>query len=81
MSRRRRGKVRLFAEPKRSFRKQRKVPKALLELRALQQELAKHNRYTRIRKGKDGCYFLDPTAPPIKRDAFYRSLGTGHIQN
>ena len=78
MSRRRRGKVCLFVEPE---RKPRKLPKALVELLALQQELAKQNRYARIRRGKDGKYFLEPSAPPTKRDAYYRSLGTGHIQN
>lgn len=71
-------KVRLFVKPK---RKQRKLPKALLELSALQQELAKRNRFTRIRKGEGGKYFLEPAPAPTKRDAFYRSLGTGHIQN
>ena len=70
-----------MSKPKRRSRKQRKVPQALLELRALQKELARHDRYTCIRKRESGGYYLEATPPPVKRDAFYRSLGTGHLQN
>lgn len=77
MSKRGWSKVRLFSEPQ---RKRRKLPKTLLELHAHQLKLAKHNCYTRIRKGKDGCYFLEPTGTPTKRVATFRPFGTGHIK-
>ena len=76
--RRRRGKVRLFVEPK---PQRRRLSKEMKEMLALQQELRKHDRFTCIRKDGKGGLFLVPVPPPPKRDAFFKTKGTGHIQN
>lgn len=79
MSRRtRKGKVRLFVEPK---PKRRRLSKEMTEMLALQRELRKQDRFTRIRKDGKGGLYLEPVPPPPKRDAFYKSTKTGHIQN
>ena len=78
MSRRRRkGEVR-FVKPK---PQRRRLSKEMKEMLALQQELRKHDRFTRIRKDGKGGLFLVPVPPPPKRDAFFKSRKTGHIQN
>ena len=75
---RRKGKVRTFVEPK---PKRRRLSKEMKEMLALQQELRKQDRFTRIRKDGKGGLYLEPVPPPPKRDAFYKSRKTGHIQN
>ncbi len=79
MSRRRRkDKVRTFVEP---TPKKRGLSKEMKEMLALQEQLRKQDRYARIRKDKCGRLFLEPVPPPPKRDAFFKSRKTGHIQN